>query len=417
MIGSTTSTTTTASTTTGELLSSKIWARPAALGLAGVLAAVPLAVAPTAGTTHAYNSGVKSLHFSAAAETCTPDQALPCSLGAGEGEANVMRVSQSVVDGYHQFTDIDGTSHHDDHLWIAANIGAECRRSHDIIGVEVSDVINDPDDWVVVANSFGIGGSDDVFPTAVPHPDARVMPTKRIAVNVPLSTAFSSDLVAWFPSQDSVLEAGEAEIDRRVAEDGMTYAEARALPYELNTVIRLAATVYCDLPGLAAPRAKRVDADIPLRIEYLPVEGAAPTGLEPGPSDVTAPAQVTDVGLTIVEDPADPCTLHLSGTIHTNAPVEVEYRWVNLYGFYSATHTIVIDHTQQAFVSQEIEVPAAPLVAEGGQLHGDGSIGDKVADVDDAMYSGVFELEVLSPNPVAAVDGFSVPYCFSGPQR
>jgi hypothetical protein len=405
------------STTTGDLASPRTWARRAALGLAGVLAAAPLAVAPTAGTTHAYNTGVKSLHFSAAAETCTPEQALPCSLGAGEGEANVMRVTQSKVDGYHQFTDIEGTSHYDEHLWIAANIGAECRRSHDIVGVQVDHLVGAPGDWVLAGDASGIGGTDDVFPLAVPHPDARVMPTKRIAVNVPLPTAFDAGLIAWFPSQDSVLEAGEAEIDRRVAEDGMTYAEARALPYELNTVINLAATVYCDLPGLAAPRAKRVDAAIPLRIEYLPVEVAAPVGREPGPSDEAAPAQVTDVGLTIVEDPADPCTLHLSGTIHTNAPVEVEYRWVNLYGFHSATQTVVVDHTQQAFVSQELDVPAAPLVADGGQLYGDGSIGDKVADVDEAMFSGVFELEVLSPNSMSAVDGFSVPYCFAGPQR
>jgi hypothetical protein len=169
---------------------------------------------------------------------------------------------------------------------------------------------------------------------------------------------------------------------------------------------------------LAQPRFKRVDVDIPLRIEYLPVEVAAPVGPLPVPGDIAVAAQVTDVALAIVPDPADPCTLHLSGTIETNAPVEVEYRWVNLYGLYSATHSVVVDHTQIAFVTQEIEVPALPLTLAGPQLHGagGGTIGGKAADIDESLYTGVFELEILSPNPAVAVEGFSVPYCHAGPQ-
>jgi hypothetical protein len=405
-------TTTTTNTPTTTNRAGVRWTRRLAVTVAGIAAAVPLAAAPS-GTTAAYNTGVKSLHFAGVADSCDPGQALPCTPGAGVGDANVLRVTQEMVDGHLRYSGLEGTSVHDEHLWIAAEIGVECRRFHDIIRVGVDADIDGPSDWVAAGNNAGIGTNADPFPAAISHPDARVMPTKRVAVDVPIDLALDEGLIDFFPTAEDVFAAGEAEIERRI-DDGMTYAEARALPYELNTAILLAGTAECDLPGLAAARGKRVVDAIPLRIEFVPATADAPVGDVDQPADVTAPAQVTDVSLVIVPD-ADPCTLHLSGTISTNAPVEVEYRWVDLFGHHSATQSIVVGKTQVAFVTQELTVPMQDeFEADGLVAEGAGDVGGLVTESGDELFSGVMELEILSPNPMSALDGFSVPFCTFG---
>jgi hypothetical protein len=64
--------------------------------------------------------------------------------------------------------------------------------------------------------------------------------------------------------------------------------------------------------------------------------------------------------------------------------------------------TAQVPHADTPDISGEL----APVDAGGA-----GDIGDEVAVVDDTMYSGTYELEVVSPNFVQDIDGFSVPYC------
>ncbi len=390
--------------------------RAVSLALAGIAAASALIVVPTSGTSHAYSTGVKSLTFTPAADSCIEGQALPCSPGAAIGDANVLRVTQSVVNGYHQFNGLTGTSADADSIWVAVNYGAECRWLHDMTKAQIDESIWNTGEWAGLDTS-GLGDGSDQWPFEIPLPSGRTIPVERRAVHLPIDIAFGADLIGWFPDEQDVFDVGEAEIERRMDDEGMSAAEARGLPFEIDTVPTLAAEVVCDLPGLAAPRYKRATTQIPLSIVYEPVT-VAPAG--PGahqPADDLALPQVTQAELSIVQDPADPCTLHLSGVIATNSATDVEYRWVNQYGQPSNTFSLHVDHTQVGYVEGTVQVPHADTAdisgewAPSGGGGGGGDIGDEVAVVDDTMYSGTFELEVVSPNFVHDIDGFSVPYC------
>jgi hypothetical protein len=269
----------------------------------------------------------------------------------------------------------------------------------------------------VVLDSHGIGlPVEGGWPVQFALPDDRTMPVERRALHLPIEVAFDADLVGWFDDEQHVFDVGESEIERRMDDEGMTAAEARALPFEIDTVLTLAAEVWCDLPGLAAPRYKRVTTQIPLAIVYEPVT-VAPTGPEVHePATDLALPQVDQAELFITADPADPCTLHLSGVITTNSAMDVEYRWVNPYGQPSNTFSLSIDQTQVGYVEGTVQVPQAETADIDGDLvvvdgSGGGDIGDEVAAVDENRYSGTYELEVVSPNFVNDIDGFNVPYC------
>jgi len=166
-----------------------------------------------------------------------------------------------------------------------------------------------------------------------------------------------------------------------------------------------------------------VPAEIPLRIEYMP----APVEYDPEeseppakdqfdrPDDLVNPA-VTDAELFVIPDGDDPCTLHLSGSISTNMPLDVEYRFVDPHGQPSNSYTMNVDQTQVGMFDRTVQVPGAPnhdpsddLVTVDGP-HGDL---DDFASPDDGddTYQGVYGLEILWPNRVVAVDGFEVDYC------
>lgn len=378
-------------------------------------------LAPSAGNASAYNVGVDWLHFGPAADTCLADQALPCTPGAGEGNANVLRVVQTEVDGHYQFTTLEGTSQVDGRIWVAAEIGADCRLAHHlthVISIDGNLAAGDSDGiWSGDGpNSGGNGSVETGWPRRVTVPHANTMPDTTVAVHVPIADAFdpANPLVDFFPSVDDVLAAGEAEIQRRV-DDGMTYAEARAIPYELNTAISLSAEVVCAYNGgFSAEYFMRRSTSIPLRIEYVPVEVPAPVGdLPPAVGDVAAPAEVTDASLIVLPDPADPCTLHLSATISTNRETDVQYRFVNPYGQPSNTYEVHVDDTNVAMISRSVDVPFIEGPEPGGDFAptpGGGGIGGYAGE-ENGTYSGTYELEILSPNHVEAADGFSVPYC------
>ena len=384
------------------------------LALAAGTVAAAATIAVPAGVGHAYSTGVKSLSFVAAADVCEPGQALPCTSGAGVGEANVLTVSQSVVDGYLRYDTLGGTSSIDDSIWVAVEMGAECRLWHDMTRAQIDANIGDTSSGTTFDMS-GLGDSGP-FPLSLPLPDGEVMHKAIRAVNVPIDTAFDAGLIWSFANPGEVFEAGEAEIDRRM-DEGMTAAEARALPYELNTSITLAAEVVCDLPGLANARYVRKAATIPLRIDYLPAEAAPAVGGTRGDAGgrLTMAPEVTDVELSVVPDPADPCTLHLSGVVETNGATPVQYRFIDPHGQPSNTYQLDVDDSQIAFFSRPVAIPQADVADPQGDLtapepsHG---IGGVVANPSaDDGYTGTFILEVLSPNHDSDADGFSVPFC------
>lgn len=384
------------------------------------VAAAGASLLPATGTSQAaYNVGVQSLTFNSVADACTDGQALPCTLGAGSGESNVVRVTQSPVDGHYQFNDLEGTSTLDDTLWVSAEIGAKCRAAHHLLRASIDDQLGntDLDGPTTALNPFGLSDDTFGFPSVVDVPDAREMPAKRVAINVPIDTAFdpANPLVGFFPTPQDVFDAGEAEIQRRI-DDGMSPAEARGTPWALNTTITLRAQAVCEYNGvIAAAYYKAKFLSIPLRIDYLPVDVPTPVGELPPPvDDVVKPAEVVDASLAVVPDPADPCTLNLSATISTDGETDVTYRFVNPYGQSSNTYSVHVDETHVAMVNRTVEVPHHDGVDPDGDLAptpgGRGDIDDLAVESTD-QYTGTYELEVLSPNHVTAVDGFSVDYC------
>jgi hypothetical protein len=387
-------------------------------GLIAGLLATPLVVVAQPGTIHAYNAGINYLNFGGAADFCAPDAPLPCTAGAGEGEANVIQVTQSEDGAYHHFDGLQTTATDDDNIWVATSIGAKCRLAHHFTTIMIDDQVNVPEfDGAAGGGNAGGNGPDDPFgfPLGLPLPEGRTLYDQVVAVNVPLAAAFGEDLIDGFPTQESIFAAGEAEVQSRIA-SGMSAVEARGTGFEVQTEIALSARVMCKYNGIIqAEYAKRTHTTVPLTIQFLPTDVAAPGRDAAAGGDQLVLPNVEDVEVTVIPDPTDPCLMHLSASIVTNMAMTVEYRWVGPTGEVTASQFVDVGDTHVALFSQPAAIPTAPelgLVAEGG---GDGGeIGDEVADVPDGAYSGTYELEVLSPNHKVGVGGFSVPYCPDG---
>ncbi len=385
--------------------------------VAGALIAVPLAVA-SSGTGHAANAGVKSVHFAGVGDACLPEQALPCTPGHGTGQANVLQVSQRLVDGYHRFDELSGTSLEAGSVWLGAEIGAECKFMHHLTTGQINSGGGGIDDGFVLGQFHTTNGNDLGWPLNLGVPNAKVLPVKTVALNVPIDEIFDRGNMAYFDSAQQVLDAGEAEIDRRMA-DGMSAAEARAIPYELTTVVTMTARIGCEYDDWAyGTYYKTVHTDIPLTIEYLPADVDAPIGQrEPAAVDLQAAPEVTGVGLAVVPDPDNDCRLHLSGTIATNQPMTVEYRFIDPYGQPSNTYTIEVDGTNTAFFSRHVDVPMLDSPDQSGDLATEVPVAGGIDDEawapagDSDQYTGTFMIETVSPNHESAGDGFSVAYC------
>jgi hypothetical protein len=382
------------------------------------IAVTAATLALSADATHAYNVGVKFLDVDGVADQCDAGWALPCTPGAGDGEANVLYVTQEIVDGYHRFDHLAGTGV-DDALWLAVDYDAGCRSRHHLVYGWMSADLDEPleDGWTNDVDEFDANAP---WGTAVDVGSGKNMATQRLALQIPLDDVFDESMLGFFTDADSVLDRGEVEIEARV-EDGMTYAEARAIPFELQTEITVAAGVRCDYSGwLPARYEKSIHVDLPLTIRYLPVDVPAPgVDTAPGASDLQIAPQVDDVALAVVPDPDDPCVLHLSGTIQTNQPTSVEYRFIDPTGHISNTETVDVDHTQTAFVLRTVQVPAAPEPEPIDELifPGQGPSDDEHAAVPEGIYTGTFTIETVSPNHESAADGFQVPYCENPPVR
>lgn len=381
---------------------------PRSLLLAAALLATPLALVPASGVGYADGLGVKSLSFAGVIDSCLDGQALPCTPGAGNGLSNVLRITQSKEKGHYKFNGTDTTSQLDDHIWLSADIGAECRSGWKLFRAEIGD-----------AGSVGGGVWHDTPEVAawletVDVPNAKVMPVKRVSLAMPFGGLYdqidNSDVEAFFAD-------GEAEIQQRI-EDGMTASEARAIPFQAVESLSVTGTVVCrGNVGLNIKYFKAVTVEVPLTVEFVPVQVGV---IEQPELDLVSPPEVTDVNLSVLTDPADPCTLHLSAVIQTNGAMDVEYRFINQYGQPSNTYTVAVDALQIAYVDSSVAVPMIESPDPTGILvavDGPADIDNKAAEVNDEQCTGTFMIEVVSPNHKLDGDGFAVDFCETGPVR
>jgi hypothetical protein len=238
------------------------------------------------------NPGVSSLHLQGVDDACYPGQPDPCTIGAGEGPANVLRVLQSEqADGTLAFSTVEGTSSIDGGwLWLAADIAAACRLGHTLHSASVE-----------AGRSPFDGPWSEAQPSSwrvwVDTPEDQVMPTRRLVLNLPVEIALSgasTSMVEGFDTRADVLAHGEAVVAQRVA-DGMSEAQARALPFEVGTTVGVSADATCESSGRGGDRwTKRVQRELPLTLSYLPATASLPDGIVT-PTDDDDPDRPVDV--------------------------------------------------------------------------------------------------------------------------
>jgi hypothetical protein len=384
----------------------RITTAAAAIGSAALAAGLGLAVVTPAQA--AYNVGVKSLTVGPASDWCDDATGLTCTDGAGQGAANVLRVTQSVQDdGELAFDAMAGTSAAgEDHLWMAAEFAAECRTGYSLYHGHIGARYGFDD---ALINAIPL---DDLV--VVPVPDAKSMSSTLVAVDVPLDNALNANagsLIAAFPSADWVYAYGESVVADRIS-DGQTPAAARAASFSTYTTVELSGLVMCRGNGLLERMYyKTVDFTVPLHVQY---EGEQVHQRPTGPSGLEANPAVTDVDLTVEQAPGDSCSLTLVGDIETSAPLTVDYRFLNPYGQPSNTYSVQVGADGQATVEHHTAVPGQDGPDPTGDLLGVGETSDldqEGAASDDGSWSGTFTLEVLSPNPMSDVDAFRVDWC------
>lgn len=214
--------------------------------------------------------GVKDLTYHDATEVCVEGQALPCTVNAGHGSANVLRIVQTEQpEGGLAFEGFTTTSLDQDDLWMAATIAAECRLGYDLSHASIEQGYRYGQEKL---------GPDEVIPgwqgMDVSTPDAQAMPTKKLAVNIPVAEAFhpANGFVDDFETLGDVYAYGEQRIAQRMA-SGMNEAEARSLPFQVQTHVITHAEVRCS--GANRTFVKWMPRYLPLTIQFVPV--AQPT--------------------------------------------------------------------------------------------------------------------------------------------
>jgi hypothetical protein len=393
------------------------------------------ATALTLGTQPAHAGsdwGVKEIAFGPTEDSCVEDPALPCTPGAGLGNANRLRIGQraSIDTGEVSFNKVTTTASDPDDVWLAARIGAECRTAYHLASAVVRRGL--------ASHTSGAGAPPEVDETAdwegigVPVPKAKEMPTKTVALNVPLDELFSptEPMTSDFASLSDVYAYGEQRIANRVAQ-GMTEAEARADDFSVLTYVEVHAEVTCKHNTWSRYRLDREPELLPLIIEFEPHVTVAPTARPPARDraiggGLTTPLGVTDAALSVIPDPDDACTLHLSGTITAEVDTQVTYRFIDEYGQQSNGFVVDVEANVPEFVSHEVAVPSASTTAgetDGGVAGGHRGAGGLVAptgpgtvgglaDQDTDRVTGTYQLKVESPNLVLSnIDGFNVAPC------
>lgn len=396
-------------------MTTKATTKAVAAAATAVIAVIATVAVPN-GTSHAYNVGVNFLDVEAGHDLCIDDPPLPCTSGAGVGVPNVMTVHQNKVGGEYQYNEIGGTSLLDDHLWLSVDYDAGCRTAHHLVAGWVDGDIDSPlQDGLTDVVEFD--GSS--WGSAVDVGSSKNMPGRKVSLNVPIDQMFEQGLFASDIDADWFFDLAEEEISLMVW-SGMSEEDARATAFEMQRDLTVQAGVQCrwNGPGSGRGYTKTINVDIPVTIKFVPVETSHSREPSDRPGSLqTAPA-VTGLALSVLDDPDDPCTLHLSGTIQTNYPTTVTYRFIDPRGNVSGTHTVDVDLTNTAFVLHSVQIPPAPtpepiddVVLPG---HGPGQNYGSAVDTD--LYSGGFTIETVTPHHRSASDGFEVPYCTTPPR-
>lgn len=190
-----------------------------------------------------YNLGVKRVDFHAATDACVPDL-FACTPNAGVGMSNRLYVTQVSSGGGYAFGDHDTTSAFGDgHLWLAATIGAECRVGYKL---ESAGILSG---WTYENGSDKVPGQLSDWSTAISVPDAKTMPPKLVALNVPMSIAFGDlGVVHEFGTIDDVYAYGESVVAQRMSA-GMSEADARSQGFVFDANLALSAKVWCTPNG------------------------------------------------------------------------------------------------------------------------------------------------------------------------
>ncbi|HSL59861.1 MAG TPA: hypothetical protein VK866_18575, partial [Acidimicrobiales bacterium] len=337
-------------------------------------------------------------------DACAPG-VFACTPNAGNGPANVLRITQhELLGGDTGFAGYETTSAFHDELWMAATIGAECRAGYRLEAAGIRP------GWELYAQNANNPQQVYSWQMGVSVPDAKVMPEKLIAVNIPMSQLFEADLgssmVLDFDSIADVYAHGESVIAQRVAM-GTPEAVARSQGFVVETHVATHAAVTCR--GLVQEDrrfVKTMPYYLPLTIEFLPRPLTPGVDQAAGGGELATAAEVTHVGLTVLADPVDACVLHLSGTVVANGATDVTYRMVDPYGRRSGSFQVSVLENVPAFVHHEIPIPtSAPSSSNTG-------IDVEAGGPDTGKISGTFRLEVTSPNTILSNHaGFSVDPC------
>jgi hypothetical protein len=358
-----------------------------------------------------YNLGVKSVDFDFSPDACLPGL-FACTPNAGDGMSNRLYVRQVETSNGLQFADLDTTSAFgDSHLWLGATIGAECRAGYKL------------ESATIIPGWHYANGSDKVpqelysWSLGISVPNAKTMPSKQIAINLPMSSAFgdgapSHSLVHEFPSLDAVYAYGESVIANRIA-SGMSEADARAQGFVFEANVALSARVWCTPNGAGRDRYKTMPEYLPLMIEFVgePKPGAQDQAVGGG---VAVAPRVTDVDITVTPSTHGECILYVSAWFEADADLTAYYRIIDQYGQRSNAFAVQIGKQGTTVRSHHIPIPYADTSPDGPSLvapTGPGQIGGLVVE-DIGKVSGNYQIEVYSPNLIRSrIVGFSVDPC------
>lgn len=366
------------------------------LSLGAVLAAVPSLAA----------KGVDHVEFDPAYTNCFPGQALPCLPDSGEGGSNIVYVHQREVGGQYVFDELHVPGIPDDHFWVAANVGAECKTGYHLLAGFIAPGWYDASGEPGAYHGLPYGASAGIW---IGGGEPKTLPNHIVNIQVPVDAAFQPDLITTnvfgFWSRDEIFAFGESRIASRVA-DGWTEEAARKQSFPLDTYIAMHGYIACKGNWLGREYFMSRSAWLPLRFVFVGVAEMAelqpqePGVPEPPVDGLTAGIAVTQAFLHVAPDPDDACRLRLTGAFTTNGETEISYRFVDELGLESQTFTTQVDQTHVSMIDHYVDLPV--IERPDGEIddffdEGRGGIGGlNQRPTDNAQ--GYYQIEVRTPH-------------------
>lgn len=346
--------------------------------------------------------GVKSLGFSHQSSMCLPDQALPCDPKAGLGESNIVYVHQREVNGQFVFDSLEFRGMPEGKMWLGINYAAQCKTGYRVEHA-----------WVRTGLWDEAGDQNDpvaIFPGStqqeIEHSGGKTIQNHLVNLQVPIQPAFDSGFLMHMDSAETVFNYGEAVVAARMTEEGQTEEEARAKSFEFKDWIGMHAFVRCKGVVFGREGWKSTSEWLPVtfvfvglgmnaKLEHTPVLPEAPT------DELTFGVAVTDAFLHVAPDASNGCRLRLTGAFTTNAPTEIEYRFIDELGNASQMFATTVDQTHVSMIDHYVDLPVveAPdgevdqLVIEQG-----GGFGEELVSAPTEREQGFYQIQVLEPH-------------------